>query len=166
MEFEMTCTPEELRLAYRVAARSRVLEERIINLVRTGEVKFAIWGAGEEIHGTATALALSKYVSPKNFGIVPHYRSGSMCSMWCELNGHQGFSDAVFRQQLSKDTDPMSRGRQMVYHLDIKEVGILPVQSPVGMQLGKAVGYAKGFQKKGVNDAVTIEIIGDGTSAG
>ena len=161
----MTCTPEELRLAYRVAARSRALEERIINLVRTGEVKFAIWGAGEEIHGTATALALSKYVSPKNFGIVPHYRSGSMCSMWCELNGHQGFSDAVFRQQLSKDTDPMSRGRQMVYHLDIKEVGILPVQSPVGMQLGKAVGYAKGFQKKGVNDAVTIGIIGDGTSA-
>ena len=25
-----------------------------------GEVKFAIWGPGEEIHGTATALALHK----------------------------------------------------------------------------------------------------------
>ena len=85
--------------------------------------------------------------------------------MWCELNGYEGFSEAVFRQQLSRDTDPMSRGRQMVYHLDIKEVGILPVQSPVGMQLGKAVGYAKGFQVKGVNDAVTMGIIGDGTSA-
>ena len=160
----MKPTTEELRL-YTVATRSRALEERIINLVRTGEVKFAIWGAGEEIHGTATALALSKYVTPANFGIVPHYRSGSMCSMWCELNGFEGFSEAVFRQQLSRDTDPMSRGRQMVYHLDIKEVGILPVQSPVGMQLGKAVGYAKGFQVKGVNDAVTMGIIGDGTSA-
>ena len=158
-------TKEELRLAYRVAARSRALEERIINLVRSGEVKFAIWGAGEEIHGTATALALSKFVTPDNFGIVPHYRSGSLCSMWCELNDYQGFSDAVFRQQLSKDSDPMSRGRQMVYHLDIAEVGILPVQSPVGMQLGKAVGYAKGYQVKGVNDAITIGIIGDGTSA-
>ena len=158
-------TKEELRLAYRVAARSRALEERIINLVRSGEVKFAIWGAGEEIHGTATALAFSKFVAPENFGIVPHYRSGSLCSMWCELNGYQGFSDAVFRQQLSKDTDPMSRGRQMVYHLDISEVGILPVQSPVGMQLGKAVGYAKGFQVKGIDNAITVGIIGDGTSA-
>jgi 2-oxoisovalerate dehydrogenase E1 component len=154
-----------LRLAYRVSTRSRALEERIINLVRTGEVKFAIWGAGEEIHGTATALALSRFVGPHNFGIVPHYRSGALCSMWCALNDYEGFSDAVFRQQLSKDTDPMSRGRQMVYHLDIKEVGILPVQSPVGMQLGKAVGYAKGFRAKGVNDAVTMGIIGDGTSA-
>ncbi len=161
----MNPTHEELRLAYTVAARSRALEERIINLVRTGEVKFAIWGAGEEIHGTATALALSKYVTPKNFGIVPHYRSGSMCSMWCDLNGFEGFSEAVFRQQLSRDTDPLSRGRQMVYHLDIKEVGILPVQSPVGMQLGKAVGYAKGFRVKGIHDAVTMGIIGDGTSA-
>ena len=161
----MTVSNEDLRLAYTVASRSRALEERIINLVRTGEVKFAIWGAGEEIHGTATALALSKYVTPKNFGIVPHYRSGSMCSMWCDINGYEGFSEAVFRQQLSRDTDPLSRGRQMVYHLDIKEVGILPVQSPVGMQLGKAVGYAKGFKMKGVHDAVTMGIIGDGTSA-
>ena len=70
--------------------------------------------------------------------------------MWCELNGFEGFSEAVFSQQLSRDTDPMSRGRQMVYHLDIKEVGILPVQSPVGMQLGKAVGYAKGFSSERV----------------
>ena len=161
----MTVSNKDLRLAYTVASRSRALEERIINLVRTGEVKFAIWGAGEEIHGTATALALSKYVTPKNFGIVPHYRSGSMCSMWCDINGYEGFSAAVFRQQLSRDTDPLSRGRQMVYHLDIKEVGILPVQSPVGMQLGKAVGYAKGFKMKGVHDAVTMGIIGDGTSA-
>ena len=158
-------TKQELQLAYRVASRSRALEERIINLVRSGEVKFAIWGAGEEIHGTATALALSKFVDSSNFGIVPHYRSGSLCSMWCELNGYKGFSDAVFRQQLSKDTDPMSRGRQMVYHLDISEVGILPVQSPVGMQLGKAVGYAKGFQVKGIHNAITVGIIGDGTSA-
>ena len=46
-----------------MASRSLALEERIINLVRTGEVKFTIWGAGEEIHGTATALALSKYLT-------------------------------------------------------------------------------------------------------
>ncbi|MEL6348242.1 MAG: transketolase C-terminal domain-containing protein, partial [Myxococcota bacterium] len=34
-----------------------------------------------------------------------------------------------------------------------------------GMQLGKAAGYAKGFHVKGVNDAVTVGIVGDGTTA-
>ena len=155
----------ELRQAYRVAVRSRGLEERIIKLVRTGEVKFAIWGAGEEVHGVATSLAMSRFVGPSNFGLIPHYRSGALCSMWCELNGYEGFSLAVLRQQLSRDTDPTSRGRQMVYHLTIREVGILPVQSPVGMQLGKAVGYAKGYQTKGINNAITIGIVGDGTTA-
>ncbi len=159
-------TPEELRMAYQVGARSRALEEHIVRLVSRGEVKFAIWGPGEEIHGTATALALSKVVEDVgHFGMIPHYRSGALCSMWCELNGRSNFSLDVLRQQFSKDTDEMSRGRQMVYHLVMDDVGILPVQSPVGMQLGKAAGYAMGFKVKGVEDGITLGIIGDGTSA-
>ena len=156
---------EDLIHAYRVAARSRAMEQHIVRLVSRGEVKFAIWGPGEEIHGTATALALSRFVDPDRFGIVPHYRSGSLCSMWCELNGYQNFSQTLLRQQFSKNTDPMSGGRQMVYNLDIREVGILPVQSPVGMQLGKAAGYAKGFHIKGIRDGITMGIVGDGTTA-
>lgn len=155
---------EELLQAYRVAVRSRASEEYIVRLVNKGEVKFAIWGPGEEIHGTATALALSRFVGPENFGFIPHYRSGCLCSMWCELNGKDDFVWSLFRQQFSKDTDTMSRGRQMVYHLDMHEIGILPVQSPVGMQLGKAAGYAKGFQVKG-EKGLAMGIIGDGTSA-
>ncbi|MEL6349650.1 MAG: hypothetical protein AAFV53_41485, partial [Myxococcota bacterium] len=116
-------TPEELKHAYTVGVRSRALEEHIVRLVARGEVKFAIWGPGEEIHGTATALALSKLVSPDRFGIVPHYRSGSLCAMWCELNGRNDFSQMILRQQFSKETDTMSRGRQMVYHVDINELG-------------------------------------------
>ena len=157
---------EELQLAYKVGVRSRSLEEHIVRLVNRGEVKFAIWGPGEEIHGTATALALSKVVEDvSHFGMVPHYRSGALCSMWCEVNGRENFSLDVLRQQFSKDTDQMSRGRQMVYHLTLPEVGILPVQSPVGMQLGKAAGYAQGFKIKGIEDGITVGIIGDGTSA-
>ena len=158
-------TADELALAYEVAVRSRVVEEHIVKLVSRGEVKFAIWGPGEEVHGVATALALSRLVTPDRFGIVPHYRSGCLCSMWCTLNGYDNFSLDVLRQQFSKDTDKMTRGRQMVYHLDLREVGILPVQSPVGMQLGKAAGYAKGFHVKGIQDGMTIGIVGDGTTA-
>ena len=158
-------TAADLRLAYDVGARSRCVEEHIVRLVSRGEVKFAIWGPGEEVCGTALALALSKVVGPKNFGVVPHYRSGSFVSMWLELHGHKTFTLELLRQQFSKDTDEMSRGRQMVYHIEMKEFGILPVQSPVGMQLGKAAGFAMGFKMKGVTDAVTLGIVGDGSTA-
>lgn len=157
-------TPEELRLAYEVGARSRCTEEHIVRLVSRGEVKFAIWGPGEEVHGTATALALSKVIPLDRFGIVPHYRSGALCSMWTRLHGYTDFTLDVLRQQFSKDTDKMSRGRQMVYHLDMKDYGILPVQSPVGMQLGKAAGFAMGFKVK-KQQGFAMAIVGDGTTA-
>lgn len=159
-------TRQELRDAYTVAVRSRAVEEHIVRLASRGEIKFAIWGPGEEVHGTATALALSKIVSdPSHFGIVPHYRSGSLVSAWCSLNGDEGFTLKMLRQQFSRATDTMTGGRQMVYHLQIPEVGVLPVQSPVGMQLGKAAGYALGLKKKGITDGLTIGIVGDGTTA-
>jgi len=155
-----------LRTAYEVACGSRILEEHIVRLASRGEVKFAIWGPGEEVHGSATALAFKQVVKDvRHFGIVPHYRSGCLVAMWAKLHDYNDFDRAIFRQQFSKDTDTMSRGRQMVNHLDIPEIGVLPVQSPVGMQLGKAAGYALGLKSKGVTDALTVGIVGDGTTA-
>jgi 2-oxoisovalerate dehydrogenase E1 component len=156
---------DELRHAYRVGVRSRAAEEHIVRLVTRGEVKFAIWGPGEEVHGVATALALSRVVNPEHFAFVGHYRSGALCSMWSELNGVNDFTLRMLRQQFSRATDSMSGGRQMVYHLHLPEVGILPIQSPVGMQLGKAAGYALGYKAKGITDGVTMGIVGDGTTA-
>ncbi|ACY15184.1 thiamine pyrophosphate-dependent enzyme [Haliangium ochraceum] len=158
-------TAEELKMAYRVAVRSRATEEFIVRLVSRGEVKFAIWGPGEEVHGTAAALAFHKSVNPEHFAFVPHYRSGSLCSMWYELRGGGDFSRKLMRQQFSKDSDGYSRGRQMVNHLIEPDIGILPVQSPVGMQLGKAAGYAMGYKLKGIRDGMTMAVIGDGTTA-
>jgi 2-oxoisovalerate dehydrogenase E1 component len=158
-------TVDELRAAYRVAVRSRAVEEHIVRLVSRGEVKFAIWGPGEEVHGTATALALSRVVNRDHFGLVPHYRSGSLCSALCETAGVPDFTLRMLRQQFSRATDDMSGGRQMVYHLNMPEAGILPVQSPVGMQLGKAAGYALGFKVKGITDGLAAAVVGDGTTA-
>ncbi|TVQ87233.1 MAG: hypothetical protein EA397_18110 [Deltaproteobacteria bacterium] len=160
-----TLSAEELIEAYRHGVRSRAAEEHIVRLVSRGEVKFAIFGPGEEIHGVATALALKKAVDPSRFGIVPHYRSGALCAAWCASNGVHDFTLRMLRQQFSKATDTMSGGRQMVYHLHIPEAGILPVQSPVGMQLGKAAGYAMGFRHQGIDDGVAMAVVGDGTTA-
>ncbi|WP_428268619.1 alpha-ketoacid dehydrogenase subunit alpha/beta [Haliangium sp.] len=158
-------TPEELVMAYRVATCSRATEEFIVRLASRGEVKFAIWGPGEEVHGAATALALHKAVAPARFAFAPHYRSGALCNMWCTLHGVDDFPGRILRQQLSKDTDGFSRGRQMVNHIDMRELGILPVQSPVGMQLGKAAGFAMGYKLAGVDDGMTMAVVGDGTTA-
>ena len=159
-------SPEELRICYTAACRSRVLEEHIVRLASRGDVKFAIWGPGEEVHGSAAALALFHAVDDvAHFGIVPHYRSGSLIATWASLHGDREFARYVLQQQFSKDTDQMSRGRQMVNHLDLPDLGVLPVQSPVGMQLGKAAGYALGYRVRGITDGISVGIIGDGTTA-
>ena len=88
-------TADELRWMYRVGSRSRVLEEHVVRLVARGEVKFAIWGPGEEVFGVAMALALSKTCDPTKFGVVPHYRSASFVSGWCELHGVELFVDGT-----------------------------------------------------------------------
>jgi len=162
---ELQPSHEELVQAYRVAARSRVTEANMVRAASRGEVSFSIWGPGEEVHGVATSLAFSKVVNREHFGIVFHYRSGAMFAMWCCLNGRKDYTETVLRQQFSKVSDTMGGGRQMVNHFSIPQLGVLPVQSPVGMQLGKAAGYARGFQAKGIRDGVAVAIIGDGTTA-
>ncbi len=158
-------TADELRHAYRVAVRSRAAEEFIVRFVTRGEVQFAIWGTGEEVHGVATALALAHALGRENFGFVPHYRSYALVSMWMELQGHKTFLTDLMRQQFARDTDQLSRARQMPNHLYYPDLGILPLQSPVGMQLGKAAGYAMGYKIKGQEHGVAMAIIGDGTTA-
>ncbi len=158
-------SPERLRLAYREACMSRLHVERIVQECLKGTVKFAIWGPGEEIHGTASALAFAETVSPDAFAICGHYRSASMLALWSRLRGYDDFHLDHMRQQLSKATDPWSGGRQMTAHFNDMRHNTLPVQSALGMQVSKSVGYAYGYKAKGVDDAVVVCVVGDGTCA-
>ena len=156
---------DELTQAYRVAVRNRSMDERIVRLISQGKVKFAIYGAGEEIQATATALGWFKATGGENVGIGPHYRSGTLSAMWVELQGRTGFVRDVIRQQLCRVTDPVSGGRQMVNHLEAIEQGILPGQSPLGMNLSKAAGWAKAMRIQGAEKPFAAGIIGDGSTA-
>jgi len=157
---------DELRLAYQIAVRNRSMDERVVRLLSQGKVKFAIYGPGEEIHATATALAWLKATDGgKNFGFCGHYRSGTLYAMWCELTGRPDFAKDVLRQQYSRATDPFSGGRNMVNHLLDLDRGLLPIQSPLGMNLGKAAGYAQSMKLNGISDGFTAASIGDGTTA-
>ena len=160
-----TLTPELLRLAYREMCMARSHVERVVQECAKGTIKFAIWGSGEEVHGAAQALAYHEVVNPEAFGICAHYRSAGLLSMWCRLRGYDDFHLDHMRQQLTKVTDPWSHGRQMTAHFNDMRHNVLPVQSALGMQLGKSVGYAHGLRRAGHQDGLVVTIIGDGTTA-
>lgn len=158
-------TPDRLRAAYYEACLSRFHVERVVQECSKGRVKFAIWGPGEEIHGTAAALALDAVVDPDAFGVAGHYRSASMLAMWSRLRGYDDFHLDHMRQQLSKVTDPWSGGRQMTAHFNDLRFNTIPVQSALGMQVSKSVGFAEGFRRRGITNGVVKCIVGDGTCA-
>lgn len=158
-------TPELLRLAYREMLLARCHVERVVQECAKGTVKFAIWGSGEEVHGAAEALAYHEVANPEAFGICGHYRSAGLLSMWARLRGYPDFHLDHMRQQLCKATDPWSGGRLMTAHFNDLRFNTLPVQSALGMQLGKSVGYAYGLQRKGHRDGLVVAVIGDGTTA-
>jgi len=158
-------TSDVMRVAYREACMARMHVERVVQECLKGIVKFAIWGPGEEIHGTATALAAQTELGFDKFAICGHYRSASLLGLWARLQGYEDFHLDHMRQQLSRSTDPWSGGRQMTAHFNDMRFGILPVQSALGMQVSKSVGYAYGNQLKGQTDSVTMAVVGDGTCA-
>lgn len=158
-------TPELLRTAYREMLLARCHVERVVQECAKGTIKFAIWGSGEELHGAAEALAYHEVVNPEAFGICAHYRSAGLLAMWSRLRGYEDFHLDHMRQQLCKSTDPWTGGRLMTAHFNDLRFNTLPVQSALGMQLGKAVGYAHGLRRKGHTDGLVVAVIGDGTTA-
>ncbi len=156
-------TPELLRLAYMECCLTRSHVQRVVQECAKGNIRFSIWGCGEEVHGVASALAFHDVVNPDAFGIFAHYRSASLLALWARLRGYEDFHLDHMRQQFSRISDPWSGGRQMTAHFNAPSQNIMPVQSSLGMQLGKAVGYALGMRRKGFDDGVVVGILGDGT---
>lgn len=162
--------------AYRIGMRVRAAITQCLIEMRKGTVRFWIGGPGEEVHGAATAFAIhhfdaevpakDKPASTESWAspLFPHYRSDALATLLAELRGHPDFTRAYFRQALSRATDEMTRGRQMVMHLCDVDRGIMPVQSPLGMNLSKAAGYARGMQALG-RRGVAVAVCGDGTTA-
>lgn len=158
-------TPELLRAAYREACISRMHVERVVQECLKGSFKFATWGPGEEIFATAAGVALHQAANPDAFGLSGHYRSAALLAMWARLRGHEDFHLNHMRQQMSRVTDPWSGGRQMTAHFNDLSLNHLPIQSALGMQIGKSIGYAEGLKRRGVADGLVFTVIGDGTCA-
>ena len=169
--------PERLREIYADCLRTRLLLDTKITLKLRGQDDiggFYIGGMGEEVHGAATAQALWDALelpigrsASEALALFLHYRSDALMDGVLRLSGYpEGAVRDQLRQQAARATDPNAGGRQMVMHVCLPEYGIQANQSALGMQLGKAAGYAMGWKLKGmVPGPVTVAVLGNGTTS-
>jgi 2-oxoisovalerate dehydrogenase E1 component alpha subunit len=140
--------------------RTRVLEERLIQMYKQGHGYFWIGGPGEEAFNVPLGLLMKKGQGLDYDYLHAHYRqSGTLLAMGEEPIG-------ALRQMKNTATDPYSGGRNFAGHFSKREWNIAPVSSPIEVQYSIAPGTAMA-QKRHGGDGITIVTGGDaGTAEG
>jgi len=153
--------PAEVALQlHRIMVRTRVMEERMIKMSKSGEGYFWIGGPGEEAFNAALGLQVKKGRGPDYDYLHLHYRnSATMVAMGMPL------IDDI-RQMAMKATDPNSRGRNFPSHFACSDWNVVPISSVIENQFAMAPGTAI-VQKRHGGDGITIVVGGDaGTAEG
>lgn len=147
---------------YSLMVRTRVLEERLIKMARTGDGFFWIGGPGEEAFNIALGLQVNKGQGLAHDYLHLHYRNnGALLAM-----GEPMVS--FVRQMRSVSTDPFSGGRNFVSHSAKKEWNVMPVTSTIETQFAVALGTARAqWRARKLKQAagITIVIGGDAGTA-
>jgi 2-oxoisovalerate dehydrogenase E1 component alpha subunit len=140
--------------------KSRVLEERLIQMYKQGDGYFWIGGPGEEAFNVPLGLLIHKGQGPQYDYCHFHYRqSGTLLAMGTDP------VDAM-RQMKNTATDPYSGGRNFVGHFSRREWNVVPVSSPIEVQYSMAPGTAIANKRAG-GRGITIVTGGDaGTAEG
>jgi 2-oxoisovalerate dehydrogenase E1 component alpha subunit len=145
---------------HRVMVRSRVMEERMIKMSKSGQGFFWIGGPGEEAFNACLGLQVKKGCGPTFDYLHLHYRnSAALVAMGMPL------IDGL-RQMAMTMTDAHSAGRNFPGHFAKYEWNVIPVTSVIEVQYAMAPGTAI-VQKRSGGDGVTIVAGGDaGTAEG
>lgn len=144
--------------------RTRVLEERLLRMMRMGQGFFWIGGPGEEAFSTSLGLQVDKGHGPEHDFLHLHYRNnGTLLAMGGEM------IDPI-RQMKNSHLDPYSGGRNFVSHVCRREWNVVPATSPIETQYAIAPGTARAqarLRAQGKPHGVTIVVGGDaGTAEG
>ena len=122
-------TKKELIDIYSSMYLSRMLDEKLLILLKQGKGFFHIGASGHE----AAELAAAKNINPDKDYSYPYYRDQAYCI------GLGMTSKELLLSFLAKDDDPNSSGRQMPQHFGSKKLNIVSQSSQTGTQYLKAV---------------------------
>ena len=139
---------------YKSMLKPRLIEEKMLILLRQGKISKWFSGIGQEAISIGVTLALTKeeYILPM------HRNLGVFTSREIPLN-------RLFSQWQGK-ANGFTKGRDRSFHFGTQEYNIVGMISHLGPQLGVADGIALGSKLKNLN-AVTAVFTGDGgTSEG
>jgi 2-oxoisovalerate dehydrogenase E1 component alpha subunit len=145
---------------HRIMVRTRLMEERMIKMSKSGQGFFWIGGPGEEAFNAALGLLVKKGQGPAYDYLHLHYRnSATLVAMGMPLlHG--------IRQMAMAATDTHSMGRNFPSHFAHREWNVVPVTSVIEVQYVVAPGTAI-VQKRLGSDGITIVVGGEaGTAEG
>jgi 2-oxoisovalerate dehydrogenase E1 component len=144
----------DLLKSYRLMLTSRMLDEKMLILLRQGKSFFHIGAAGHEAAQIGAGLALQ----PGSDWAFPYYRDLTFMLSWGTT------PKEILLNFLAKAEDPSSAGRQMPQHYGHDRLRIVSQSSPTGTQFLQAVGVALGCKKLGVPEVVYVSS-GEGTTS-
>ncbi len=140
---------EKLIKLYKGVLKPRMIEEKMLVLLRQGRISKWFSGIGQEAGSVGAAMALNKeeYILPM------HRNLGVFTSREIPLN-------RLFSQFQGKPSG-FTKGRDRSFHFGTQEYHIIGMISHLGPQLGLADGIALGNLLK-ENNKVTLVYSGDG----
>jgi 2-oxoisovalerate dehydrogenase E1 component len=139
---------------YRNIVRARLMDQKMLIMLKQGKSYFHIGCSGHEAVQTAFAYALQ----PGYDWAYPYYRDLAFVLQY----GVTPYE--IFLNFLAREEDPSSGGRQMSNHYGNKKQRIVTQSSPTGTQFLQAVGCAMGARKEGKDEVVYVSS-GEGTTA-
>lgn len=153
-------TKENQIKIYDLMVKSRVLEERLVKMSKSGLGFFWIGGPGEEAFNVPLGLLIDKGEGIHHDFLHFHYRqSATMLAMGMPM------VDAI-RQMHNVATDPFSGGRNFVNHYAMKQWNVAKITSTIETQYAAAIGTGVA-QARHHGKGITVVTGGDaGTAEG
>ena len=147
---------EQLINTYKNCIAARLLDNKILVLLKQGKCFFHIGGSGHEVAQTATALAMK----PGYDWAYPYYRDLAFSLQF-------GYTiEEIMLEALHRQGGPSSNGYAMPFHYGHKKQRIVAQSSPTGTQYLQAVGTAMGAVKDGKDEVVYVSSGEGATSEG
>ena len=147
---------EQIISVYKNTLAGRLIDNKILVLLKQGKVFFHIGCSGHEIAQTATALAMK----PGYDWAYPYYRDLAFSLQF-------GYTiEDVMLEALHRKGGASSNGFAMPFHYGHKKWRIISQSSPTGTQYLNAVGTAMGAVKDGKDEVVYVSSGEGSTSEG